>query len=137
MDITKTYLKDLVYQVNGAVIEVHRALGPGLLESVYQQCMNKELLVRRIQFNSQIMVPIDYKGTKLDSILRCDYVIENILIVELKAVEYVLPIHDAQILTYMKLMNFPIGLLINFNSTNIFHTGQKTFVNELYRNIPQ
>ena len=82
-------------------------------------------------------VVVDYKGLELDTELRCDLFIENILPVELKAVEYVLPVHEAQILTYMKLLQAPKGLLINFNVTNIFTEGQRTFVNELYRNLPK
>jgi len=133
MKITKTYLKDLVYQVNGAAIEVHRALGPGLLESVYHKCMKQELKDRKIQFKSEIVVPVHYKGLDLDADLRCDFFIENILAVEIKAVEYVLPVHEAQLMTYMKLLEVPLGLMINFNVTHIFKDGQRTYVNELYK----
>ena len=136
MQITKSYLKDLVYQVNGAAIEVHKALGPGLLESVYHKCLKQELSLREIRFESEFLVPIFYKGTKLDTDLRCDFFIENILPVELKAVTEMQSIFDSQILTYMKLLKAPKGLLINFNVNNIFKEGQKTFVNELYRNLP-
>jgi len=136
MEITKSYLKDLVYQVNGAAIEVHKELGPGLLESVYHKCLKKELSLRKIKYKSELLVPVSYKGLDIDTELRCDLFIEDILTVELKAVEYVLPVHEAQILTYMKLLNSPEGILINFNVANLFHDGQKTFVNELYRNLP-
>lgn len=136
MEITKTYLKDLVYHVNGAAIEVHRALGPGLLESVYHKCMKKELNLRGINFAAELMVPVYYKGIDIETELRCDFFIEDILIVELKAIEHILPIHEAQILTYMKLLNVPKGLMINFFSVNIFKHGQKTYVNELYRSLP-
>jgi len=133
MEITKSYLKDLVYQVNGAAIEGHKELGPGLLESVYHKCLKQELFLRNINFNSEVAIPIDYKGELLNVDLRCDFIIENCLVAELKAVEVVLPVHEAQILTYMKLLKFPKGLLINFNCENIFKQGQKTFVNESYR----
>lgn len=136
MDISKTYLKDLVYQVNGAAIEVHKALGPGLLESVYHKCLKNELNLRGIKFQSELLVPISYKDLTIDAELRCDFFVEEILVVELKAVESILPIHEAQILTYMKLLNVPKGLMINFNSVHIFKQGQKTYVNELYRNLP-
>lgn len=132
MKITKSILTDLVYRVNGAAIEVHKSLGPGLLESVYHKCMKKELILKDIYFQSEILVPVNYKGTEIDTELRCDFFIENILPVELKAVEMILPIHEAQILTYMKLLSVPKGLLINFNTTNIFKEGQRTFVNALY-----
>lgn len=135
MEITKTELKDLIYEVNGAAIEVHEALGPGLLESVYHLCMKKELSLRNIKFVSEKRMDIVYKGETLHSELRCDLFIENILPVELKAVEKILPVHEAQIISYMKLLKVPEGLLINFNVNNIFKQGQKTFVNELYRNL--
>ena len=135
--MTKTELNDLIYKVNGAAIEVHRALGPGLLESVYHKCLKHELSLRKINFTSELEVPVDYKDLELDVQLRCDFFIENILVVELKAVEGILPVHEAQILTYMKLLNVPKGLLINFNCTNIYKHGQRTFVNELYRNLKE
>ena len=137
MEITKKYLKDLIYKVNGAAIEVHKALGPGLLESVYHKCIKHELSIRNIKFKSELRVPVSYKGLDLDADLRCDLFIENILPVELKAVEGVLPVHEAQLMTYMKLLKAPIGLLLNFNVTHIFKEGQRTYVNELYRNIPE
>lgn len=132
MEITKTYLKDLVYQVNGAAIEVHKSLGPGLLEVVYHQCM---LEIRKISFQSECLIPIIYKEYKLDCKLKCDLVIENTLVVELKSVTEINPIFEGQILTYMNLLNAPIGLLINFNVKNIFYEGQKTYVNQFYNEL--
>ena len=133
--ITKRYLKDLIYKVNGAAIEVHKALGPGLLESVYHKCMKHELSLRKINFQSELIIPVSYKGIRIDAELRCDLYVENILPVELKAIEGILPIHEAQIITYMKLLEAPEGLMLNFNVTNIFKEGQKTYVNELYRDL--
>ncbi len=135
MKLTKTYLKDLVYKVNGAAIEVHRQLGPGLLESVYHKCLKKELRLRGVSFESEVAVTIDYKGLELETELRCDLVVEKVLPVELKAVEGILPVHEAQLLTYMRLLRAPEGLLINFNVSNIYKEGQRTLVNELYRNL--
>ncbi len=137
MEITKSYLKDLVYRVNGAAIEVHKALGPGLLESVYHKCLKKELSLRGISFQSELVVNINYKGLELDAELRCDLFIEDVLPVELKAVDAIHPIHEAQLMTYMKLLKAPEGLLINFNVTHIFKEGQKTYVNELYRDLTE
>ncbi|MEA9413744.1 GxxExxY protein [Flavobacterium sp. PL02] len=131
--LTKKYLTDLIYQVNGAAIEVHKNIGPGLLESIYHKCMIKELSLRNINFKSELTIPIEYKGLKLESDLRCDLFIENCLILELKATDKTLPVHVAKLMTYMKLLKAPIGLMINFNVTNIYHEGQKTYVNELYR----
>ena len=135
MQVTKKKLKDLVYQVNGAAIEVHKALGLGLLESVYHKCLIEELKERNLLFVSEMIVPVSYKTIKIETELRADFLVENNLVVEIKAVDALHPIHEAQILTYMKLLNVPIGLLINFNVVNIFKEGQKTFVNEIYRNL--
>ena len=137
MEITKSYLIDLIYKVNGAAIEVHKALGPGLLESVYHKCMKHELSLRGIKYQSELSVPINYKGITVDAELRCDLFVENILPVELKATEGFHPIHEAQIITYMKLFKVPEGLLLNFNVINLFKEGQRTYVNELYRNLKE
>ncbi|MXO03345.1 GxxExxY protein [Flavobacterium sp. HBTb2-11-1] len=131
--ITKKYLTDLIYKVNGAAIEVHRKIGAGLLESIYHQCMIKELSIRGINFESELKIPVEYKGLQLESDLRCDLFIENCLVLELKAVDHIIPIHVAKLMSYMKLLESPIGLMINFNVTNIYHEGQKTYVNDLYR----
>jgi len=135
--LTKKYLKDLVYRVNGAAIEVHKRLGPGLLEKVYQKCLEYELSIRGIKFNSELKIPYNYKGVDLDLNLRCDLLIEDTLVVELKSVEQVLPIHEAQLISYMKLLDLPMGLLINFNVENIYYKGQSTYVNETFRFLPE
>ncbi|WP_353078793.1 GxxExxY protein [Flavobacterium sp.] len=135
--VSKKELKNLVYKVNGAAIEVHKSLGPGLLESVYHQCLLKEFELRNIKYISENQVPIVYKGHFLETKLRCDFLIEDVLVVELKSVSEVNSIFEAQILTYMNLLKVPIGLLINFNVNNIFYDGQQTFVNEIYRLLPE
>ena len=137
MELSKSYLKDLTYKVTGAAIEVHKRLGPGLLESVYHKCLAKELELREISFKSEYKIPYSYKGFDLDIELRCDFLIEDILVVELKSVVEILPVFEAQIITYMKLLEIPKGLLINFNVENLYYNGQKTFVNELYRSLPE
>lgn len=136
MMTTKAYLKDLTYHVNGAAIEVHKVLGPGLLESAYHRCMEYELSLRGIDFKTELRVPVYYKEIDIDSLLRCDLLIEDVLVVEIKAVEKVMPIHEAQILTYMKLLETPKGIMYNFNTVNLYAEGQKTYVNDLYRNLP-
>ncbi len=135
MEITKSHLKDLIYKVNGAAIEVHKALGPGLLESVYHKCMKHELSNRGIKYQSEMRVAVNFKGFEIDAELRCDLFVENILPVELKATEGIIPIHEAQIMTYMKLLKVPEGLLLNFNVAHLFSEGQRTYVNELYRDL--
>ena len=102
-------------KVIGCAIEVHRNLGPGLLESTYEQCLAHELKIAEIPFKLQFPLPVEYKGIKLDCGYRIDLFVDNSLIVELKSVDNVLPIHQAQLLTYMKLSGIKIGLLMNFN----------------------
>jgi len=137
MELTKSYLKDLTYKVTGAAIEVHKRLGPGLLESVYHKCLAKELELRKISFKSEYKIPYNYKGFDLDIELRCDFLIDGVLVVELKAIESILPVHEAQILTYMKLLEVPKGLMLNFNVENLYYDGQKTYVNQIFQNLPE
>lgn len=110
---------DLSKRVIGCAIEVHRELGPGLLESTYEQCLARELRLNGISFQMQLPQPVQYKGIQLDCGYRIDVLIEEELIVELKAVEEIRGIHEAQLLTYMKLAGIKIGLLINFNVTKL------------------
>lgn len=135
--MTKKYLDDLTYKIIGAAIEVHKELGPGLLESVFHRCTKKEYLLRKLSFTSELYVPVQYKGEDLDTELRCDFVVEDAIVVELKTVEAFAPVHDAQLLTYMRLLQKPKGILLNFYCTNIYKEGQKTLVNELYRQLPE
>lgn len=134
--ITKKYLDALTYEIIGAAIEVHKEMGSGLLESVYHLCMKEELRLRSIKFKTEEIVPVIYKGKKLDADLRYDLFIENCLVVELKSVREVSSINEAQLMSYMKLLKAPKGILINFNCHNIFKEGQKTFVNEYFRGLP-
>ena len=136
MKTTKTYLKELTYLVNGAAIEVHKTLGPGLLEEVYHQCLIRELELRGIKYQSELTVPVSYKGITVETNLRCDLLVDGIMVVELKAVTSLLPIHEAQLLTYMKLLHVPKGMLLNFNVANLYREGQKTYVNELFAKLP-
>lgn len=108
-------LDRIARQVVDAAHAVHRALGPGLLESVYEVCLLHELARRRLKVDQQVAVPITYDNVRLDAGLRLDLVVENGLLVELKAVETILPVHQAQVLTYLKLSGLRLGLLINFN----------------------
>jgi GxxExxY protein len=107
--------EELSERVLGCAIEVHRQLGPGLLESTYEQCLAYELSQLKIPFKFQVELPVEYKQIKLDCGYRIDLLVDSRIIVELKSVEQVLPIHEAQILTYMKLSGISVGLLINFN----------------------
>ena len=106
---------ELSNRVIGCALEVHRHLGPGLLESTYEQCLAHELGINFMPFKLQYPLPVEYKGIKLDCGYRVDLIVDDQLIVELKSVEKILPIHQAQLLTYMKLCDISVGLLINFN----------------------
>ncbi len=105
----------LTEQIIGAAMEVHRALGPGLLESVYEECLCHELHLRGLHFQRQVSVPVIYKGVSLDCGYRLDLIIKDAVILELKCVERVLAIHEAQLLTYLKLLDKQVGFIINFN----------------------
>ncbi len=111
--------KEQINKLSGIIldcsIEVHRNLGPGLLESVYEICLCKELSIKGINYQRQVLLPVNYKGEKLDADFRIDILVENEIIIELKAVEIMNPVYEAQLLTYLKLANKNLGLLINFN----------------------
>ena len=111
----KLYEEPLTGQIIGAAIEVHKQLGPGLLESTYQACLCRELELRGISFECQKPLPLEYKGVRLECGYRIDLLVAGLVIVEIKSVEALAPIHEAQLLTYLKLTGIQIGLLINFN----------------------
>ncbi|HMR91240.1 MAG TPA: GxxExxY protein [Chitinophagaceae bacterium] len=133
---TKSNLNDLSYRITGCAIEVHKHLGPGLLESVYQECMKKEFSLRGLDFKSQLIVPVSYKGLLIDADYRLDFLVNDAIVVELKAMEGILPVHEAQLLTYMKLLKKPKGILLNFNCTNMVKEGVKQMVNEYFSVLP-
>lgn len=119
--------ENLSGQIIGAAIEVHRNLGPGLLESAYEECLAYELRQKKLSYERQKELPIVYKDLKLEYGYKLDLLVENSIIVEIKSVEKIAPVHTAQILTYMRLANIKIGLLINFNAT-VLKNGIKRFV---------
>ena len=119
----------LTEKIIGCAIEVHKVLGPGLLESAYEECFCYELNQQGLSFNRQVPLPVVYKGIKLDCGYRIDVLVDDIIVVELKTVEKLLPIHDAQLLTYLKLCKRPIGLLMNFNVPTL-KNGVKRLVNQ-------
>ena len=117
--MTKKMVTRLSYEIMGFAIEVHKELGPGLLESIYEKCLLFELNKNGFNVVNQLSIPIKYKEIELDSNFRLDLLVNDLIIVELKSVVQLLPIHQAQLLTYMKLLKKPQGLLLNFNSTNL------------------
>ncbi len=123
-------INELSNKIIGAAIEVHKALGPGLLESAYEECMCHELTLRSLSYERQKPLPITFKGKKLDCGYRLDIVVERTIILELKSCENIEPIHKAQLLTYLKLSGLHLGLLLNFN-TPLMRDGIFRIVNEL------
>jgi GxxExxY protein len=113
--VQKLRCEDLTKEIIGAAIEVHKAVGPGLLEGVYEECLCHELKLRNLSFERQLIVPVTYKGMTLDCGYRLDLLVEHTVILELKSVDRIHPIFEAQLLTYMRLLEKPVGLLINFN----------------------
>jgi GxxExxY protein len=128
--------KDVIFENNlskkiiGAAIEVHKILGAGLLESTYEKCLCRELELKGLCFEPQKSLPVEYKGVMIDSGYRLDLVVERSVILELKSVEKILPIHEAQLLTYLKLTGLKLGLIINFNLP-VLKDGLKRIVNKL------
>lgn len=120
-------LSALAHNIIGGAIEVHRALGPGLLESAYLRCLTKELRFRGLRVDSEVEVPIIYRGERIDCHYRLDLFVEGAIIVEVKSVEHLLPVHSAQVLTYLRLMQAPKALLLNFNVA-VLKSGLKSFV---------
>ncbi len=133
--ITQSYLTDLTYKINGACIEVHKHLGPGLLESVYHEALKMEFDLRNISYKSEFQITAIYKGKKLNCDFKCDFWIEDIIVLEIKSVKIFDDIHRAKLMNYMGLLKSPKGILINFNVKNIFYEGQETFVNQYYEQL--
>ena len=134
--ITQKYLNALTYKIIGAAIEVHKHLGPGLLEKVYEIALLHELKLRGLKATSQENVLINYKGITLDCKLRFDILVEDLIIVEAKAVQEMLPVFECQLLTYMKHRKIPKGILLNFTTKHLYRHGCQTMVNEYFAALP-
>jgi GxxExxY protein len=125
---TKAAALELSYTVVGAAIEVHRCLGPGLLESVYELALCRELWLKRVAVERQVPIPVEYKGARLNVAVRLDLIVEGSVAVEVKSVDALAAIHRAQLLTYLKLTRLPVGLIINFN-VELLRSGVKRILN--------
>ena len=134
--ISQKYINEIAYKIVGCAIEVHKHLGPGLLESVYEKCFIEELISAGLHVKSQIFLPVIYKGKDLGGQLKLDILVNDLIIVEIKAVEAMIPLYKAQLLSYLKLAEKPKGLLINFNSTNITQD-LVPLVTELFSALPK
>jgi len=134
--ITKKTVNSLTYKIVGYAIEIHKELGPGLLESVYETCMMHLLTQNGHKVTRQTNVKINFKGIELSTQLRYDMVVYNLIVIENKTVEAFHPLHTAQTLSYMKLLEIPKGIILNYNCTNIYKEGQKTLVNQYFEELP-
>jgi len=134
--MTKKEVTQLSYEITGCAIKVHKELGPGLLESVYQKCLKHELQLNGYKVDQHVSVPVSYDSICIETDLRLDLLVNQCVVVELKTVEHLLPVHEAQLLTYMKLLQKPQGLLINFYTDNISKS-MKPFVNEYFKTLPE
>ena len=134
-EISKKYINDLTYKVNAAIIEVHKILGPGLIESVYHKCLKHELKLRGISFVSEATLPFSYKDLDLTIDFRCDLLVEDCLMLELKAVQEIIPFFKAKLIGHMKMSEIPKGILINFNVSNIMKEGHWVFKNDFYDDL--
>lgn len=133
--ITKKEVTQLSYEITGLAIKVHKTLGPGLLESIYEECLKIELIKNGYNVKQQLYTTINYEGVTIETKLIVDLLVNDLIILELKAVEEILPIHEAQLLTYMKVLKKPQGLLINFFTNNITKS-LKPFINEYFKALP-
>lgn len=133
--MTKKEVTQLSYEITGFAIKVHKTLGPGLLESIYEECLKIELIKNGYDVKQQLYTTINYEGIDIETKLVVDLLVNDIVIVELKAIEEILPIHEAQLLTYMKVLKKPQGLLINFFTDNITKS-LKPFINEYFKELP-
>jgi GxxExxY protein len=134
---TQNTINKLTYEIIGYAIDVHSELGPGLLESVYETCMEHLLKENGHKVIKQNEITFSFRGLNIDTKLRFDLLVDDLIIIENKSVAQILPIHEAQILTYINLLKIPKGILINFNCKNIFKEGQKTFVNKYFAALPK
>lgn len=132
VNLTKKEVTQLSYEIVGYAIKVHKILGPGLLESIYEECLKYELEKNGYDVKQQLIIKIEYDELELESQLRLDLLVNDCVVVELKTVDNFHPLHEAKILTYMNLLKRPQGLLINFNTTNITKS-TKPFVNEYFQ----
>lgn len=135
MEITKKYINELTYKIVGACIEVHKIVGPGLYEEVYHQCLEREFNLLGIKYKSELEIPLIYKELSIDCKVKCDFLIENVIVLELKSVSEINPIHKAQTMNYMNLLRVPKSILVNFNVYNLYHEGTETFVSKDFEKL--
>ncbi|WP_346986297.1 GxxExxY protein [Chryseobacterium sp. POE27] len=135
MELTKKYINELTYKIIGACIEVHKIVGPGLYEDIYHKCLEKELDLLKIKYQSELEIPLFYKDLNINCKVKCDFLIENAIVLEIKSVEQLHKIHKAQTMNYMNLLKAPKSILINFNVYNLYNEGTETFVGKSFEKL--
>ena len=135
MEITQKHINELTYKITGACIEVHKIVGPGLFENVYHECLKREFQLMNLKFKSELEIPLNYKDSIINCKVRCDFLIEDQIILEIKSVTDFNDIHIAQTLNYMNLLKVPKAILVNFNVNNLYHEGHKTFVSRYFSQL--
>lgn len=136
MELTKKYINELTYKIVGACIEVHKIVGPGLYEDVYHKYLEREFDLLGLKYKSELEIPLIYKESNIDCKVKCDFLIENVIVLEIKSVEELHKIHKAQTINYMNLLKVPKSVLINFNVYNLYHDGTETFVSKHFEILP-
>lgn len=133
--LTKKYINELTYKIIGACIEVHKIAGPGLYEDAYHKCLEREFQLLGIQYKSELEIPFIYKDVKVDCTVKCDFLIEDAIILEIKSVSEIHNIHRAQTMNYMNLLKIPKSILVNFNVYNLYNDGTETFVSKIFEKL--
>ena len=135
MEVTQKYINELTYKITGACIEVHKIAGPGLFENVYHECLKKEFDLLELEYKSELEIPLNYKGEIIDCKVKCDFLIESLIVLEIKSVTDLNNVHRAQTMNYMNLLRVPKAILVNFNVNNIYHEGHETFVSKYFSKL--
>ena len=135
MEVTQKYINELTYKITGACIEVHKIAGPGLFENVYHECLKREFDLLELEYKSELEIPLNYKGKIIDCKVKCNFLIENLIVLEIKSVTDLNNVHRAQTLNYMNLLKVPKAILVNFNVNNIYHEGHETFVSKYFSKL--
>ncbi|BEV06212.1 MULTISPECIES: GxxExxY protein [Chryseobacterium] len=134
--VTQKFINDLSYKIVGACIEVHKQAGPGLYEDVYHQCLEREFEILGLKYKSELEIPFSYKGKLIDCKLKCDFLIENLVVLEIKSVSEIHQIHKAQTMNYMNLLKVPRSILVNFNVINLYYEGYESFASKIFKTLP-
>lgn len=133
--LTKKYVNELTYKIIGACIEVHKIVGPGLYESAYHKCLEREFQLLGLPYESELEIPLMYKDVKIDCMVKCDFLIDSTIVLEIKSVAEIHKIHRAQVMNYMNLLKIPKSILINFNVYNLYNEGTETFVGKSFETL--